>query len=124
MKDTKKITFNGEEFEVKKIPLRRFGELALSLDNLPNAFKMLFQGENNQDKEINTQAILDKAPQLLFELGETLPKFLSVASNIELEKVLDGGLDDTIVLLDAVLEINNLEVIIKHLKNFRKVLPS
>jgi hypothetical protein len=123
MKDTKKIKFNGEEFEIKKVPLRRFGALALTLGNLPEAFKTLILNENNEARELNTQFILEKAPQLLFELGETLPQFLSVASDIDVNKVLDGGLDDTLKLIQAVLEINNLEVIIKNLKNFRMVLP-
>ncbi|WP_286231318.1 hypothetical protein [Neobacillus mesonae] len=122
MKDTKKITFNGEKFEIKKVPIRRFGQLALTIENLPDLIKDL-AGNTDGSLVFNPQEILAKVPQMLFELGETLPRFLSVASDIDIEKVLEGGIDDITELLQAVLEINNIEVIIKNLKNLRMVLP-
>lgn len=118
MKDSVKIVFNGEEFEVGKIKIRNIGALAQTLNGLPEIFKNLI-GNSDEIQELDTQRLLEIAPALIMQAGETLPPFLSVASEIELEKVLDGGLDDLIVLIQAVLEVNNFETIVGYLKNFK-----
>lgn len=118
MKDSVKIVFNGEEFEVGKIKIRNIGALAQTLNGLPEIFKNLI-GNSDEIQELDTQRLLEIAPALIMQAGETLPPFLSVASEIELGKVLDGGLDDLIVLIQAVLEVNNFETIVGYLKNFK-----
>jgi hypothetical protein len=117
MKDAVKVTFNGKEFEVGKIKIRSIGALAQTLNGLPEVFKDLMG--NGEVQELDTQRMLELAPSLIMQAGETLPPFLSVASGMELEEVLDGGLDDLIILIQAVLEVNNFETIVDYLKNFK-----
>lgn len=116
MKDVVKINFNGEEFEIKKIPMRRFPQLAAALNDIPAVVVDVFSGANELG-ELDTSALLEKAPTIIMQASETLPPLLAVASNIDLETVLDGGLDDFVGLISAVLEINNFETIVKYLKN-------
>ncbi|MBS4207443.1 hypothetical protein [Bacillus sp. FJAT-50079] len=120
MQDSVKLNFNGEEFEVKKIPVRRIGALAMTLNNLPEVFKDIFMNEEGEARDLDTTAMLEKAPMLIMSASETLPPFLSVASGIDLEKILDGGIDDFILLIQSVLAVNNFETIVGYLKNFMK----
>ena len=117
IKDTVKINFNGEDFEIKKIPMRRFPALAASLGNIPEVIADVFI-DKGEAREVNTAVLLEKFPSVFMQASETVPVLLAVISDIELDKILDGGLDDFLVLLQAVLEINNIETIIKYLKNF------
>lgn len=120
MKDSKTITFNGEEIEITKIPLRRFGELTMALDDLPELFKLVFEGEENLT--VSNEKLIQKAPLLLTSLAEPFSKFLSAASGIDKEKILDAGLDDGLTLVETVLELNNLELIIAKIKNLGNLL--
>lgn len=113
MLDSFKVNFNGEEVEVKKIPMRRFAALAGTLGSLPTIVKDIFA----DGAEVDTSNLLEKAPMILMELGDTAPEFLAVASDVELEKILDGGIDDFLALLQGVLAVNNFDVIMGYLKN-------
>lgn len=114
MLNKKTIPFNGEEIEVEKIKVKDIAKLASVLKDLPELFKEFI---TDGEQEYDTQHMLDLAPSLIMQAGETLPQFLSVASGVELETIEDGGLDDLIVLIDAVLELNNFEMIFNYLKN-------
>ena len=92
----------------------------MTLNNLPEVFKDIFMNENGEAQELDTSMFLEKAPQLIIGASDTLPPFLSVASGVELEKILDGGIDDFILLIQAVLQVNNFETIVGYLKNFMK----
>ncbi|WP_391115987.1 hypothetical protein [Psychrobacillus sp. L3] len=120
IKDKLPINFNGEDFEIRKIPVRRIGALAATLSNLPEVFKEVFMNDLGEARDLDTSVLLEKAPKLIMQASETLPPFLAVASEIDLEKILDGGLDDLVLLIQTVLQINNFETIVKYLKNFMK----
>lgn len=113
MKDTFTVNFNGEELEIKKVPMRRFSALAGTLGELPSIVKDIFAS----GEEVDTANLLEKAPMILMQLGETAPSILAVAADVELEKVLDGGIDDSLALLQGILAVNNFDVIMSHLKN-------
>jgi len=117
MQDSVKIQFNGEEFEIKKIAIRNMGAVASTLNNLPKVFKELFMQDGNT--EVNTETIIDKVPEILMEASDTLPRFLAVAANIDVETVLDGGIDDFFTLTEAVLSVNNLSVIMGFFKRLK-----
>lgn len=114
MSNKKTINFNGEELKVEKIKIKDIGKLAATLQDLPELFKDFITGD---DFELNINQALDLAPNLIMQLGDTLPRFLSVASGIGIKKVENGGLDDLVLLIDAVLELNNFEMIFNYLKN-------
>lgn len=120
MKDVTKLTFNNEEYEVTKIKIRQIGALAQTLNDLPDILKDFIGGNTENVEELDTQKMLELAPNLIMKASETVPAFLSVASGIELDKILDGGLDDLIELIRAVLEVNNFDVIVKNLRNLMK----
>lgn len=122
MKDTVNINFNGEDFEIKKIPMRRFPALGAALGNIPEVIADVFMTDTGEAREVNTAVLLEKFPSVFMQASETVPVLMAVISDIELDKILDGGLDDFLVLLQAVLEINNIETIIKYLKNFMPTL--
>lgn len=117
-KDTVTINYNGEKFEIKKIPLRRFPALAAALGSIPEVIADVFINDDGGARDVNTSIMLEKFPSVFLQASETVPSLLAVISDIELEKILEGGLDDLIVLLKGILEINNIETIIKHVKNF------
>lgn len=115
MKNKVEVNFNGEVLEVKKISVRKIGALAATLNNLPEALTDLFV-QGNEAGELDTSSLLEKAPQLIISAADTLPPFLAVASDVDLEKILDGGIDDLIALIQGVLEVNNFETIVGYLK--------
>ncbi|WP_404403797.1 hypothetical protein [Jeotgalibacillus malaysiensis] len=117
MKNTKTITFNGKKETVTKIPLKRFGELAMALDGIQEVFIV-----DGQPLDINNETILEKAPYLLTQLTDTTIKFLSAATGFDKEVLEEAGLDDALSLIEAVLEINNIDLIIDKVKNLRKAL--
>lgn len=118
MNNKKTITFNGQELEVSKIKIKNIGALAGTLKDLPKLFTDVFINNEGEQQELTTQQMLELAPSLIMQAGETLPPFLSVASGIDLETIENGGLDDLVVLIDAVLELNNFELIVGYIKNF------
>ncbi|WP_416147893.1 hypothetical protein ACM26V_16820 [Salipaludibacillus sp. HK11] len=119
MQDTVKINFNDEEFEVKKISIRQIPALANTLNDLPTVFKDVFMTSDGEAQDLDTAKMIELAPSLIFQAGETLPPFLAVATKIDLEKIYDGGIDDLILLIQAVLQVNNFETIVGYLKNFK-----
>ncbi|MEC1786088.1 hypothetical protein [Schinkia azotoformans] len=124
MKDTKDIKINGEKFTIKKIPLGKYGELVMAFEKLPNTLKEVFAGEDGNLTDIDTQTIIEKAPLLLFQLNQDVLKLISVASGIELKKLSeDIGLDEGLDIIYAILEVNNVGLIIEKVKNLKKVLP-
>lgn len=118
MNNKKTITFNGEEFEISKIKIKNIGALVGTLKDLPKLFTDVFNSDEDEQQELTVQQMLELAPSLIMQASDTLPPFLSVVSGIDLETIENGGLDDLVVLIDAVLELNNFELIVGYVKNF------
>lgn len=117
MKDSKTIKINGEKVEIKKIPLKRFSDLIKAVRNLPMIIIENFQGE-----ELTEEAIIQKVPELIGLIDDDIINCVSVASGIEKEILEEVGIDEFLVVVNAVLEINNIQAIVGEVKNSLKIL--
>jgi hypothetical protein len=123
MKDTKKIKLNGESFELKKIPFRKNPEVAQL------GTRIFYQGAVLMDdgsvdavniEDINEESLAGmilKIPALCTNVHEDFVNLLSVASDIDVEKINEFGYDDISELVMGILELNNIGVVIDNVKN-------
>ncbi len=119
MKDIKKVKIKGETYEVSKMPLRRSASLLMAIEGLPSKVQNLISSEELENLDNNT--ILSKAPLLLAKSQDEIINLVAVASGIDKEVLDEGGLDDFIDVLSAVLETNNVNLIIDKVKNLKTV---
>lgn len=113
---TKIVYIGAEKIEIKKLPLGKYAELMLALKNIPT--------EVMKDLEDIDASNEDMAIQAIFGLfgkawGQVLD-ILSIGSGIERERLEndpDIGLDVGVELFLAIYEVNNLESVVKNVKN-------
>jgi hypothetical protein len=122
MKDTKKITVNGEKVEIKKMPIRRFAELMMAVEHLPSKLQGAFSAEELEN--LDNQAFLMKIPALLGDSQDEIFNLVAIASGVEKETMLDYGLDEFLDVISAVLELNNIQAIVSKVKNMGNLLQT
>lgn len=122
MKKSKTIKIMDEKYEIKKLPLRRYQELIKAVRNLPF---VIF--ESFENVELTTESIMEKVPELLAIVNDDIIHCVSVASGLDKEVFNndDFGGDDFLTVINAVLEVNNIKVIVGEIKklmgNLQKV---
>lgn len=120
MKDTKKITINGEKVEIKKIAIGKFAEMLMAIEHLPIKFQNIFTKE--EMKNFSNEVIITKIPLLLREATEEFFALVAIACEIKREKIKELSIEDFIDLVTAVIEINNFSAIVKKVKNLAGIL--
>ncbi|MEB1806595.1 MAG: hypothetical protein LPK26_04680 [Bacillaceae bacterium] len=122
MKKTKNVVFNGEQVEIKKMPLGKFSKLLLALDGLPSKLYDIFTQEELES--FDNMMLLKKAPLLVATAESDILELVSIASDIEKEKFIEGEPEEFLDVVAAILELNNVKAIIDKVKNLKKVLQN
>lgn len=109
----KTITLDSQrEITVKKLGIGHYKDLFASLKNLPGLVADL--------DTISTEAILAKLPEIVAtsvdELVDVLLHFVHESTPITKEEALELGLDEFIMIVEAILEVNNAQYIGEALK--------
>jgi hypothetical protein len=114
--NTKIVQIGEEQIEIKKLPLGKYAELMLALQNVPSSIMSDLQGldTNDEDKMLQTMfGIFGKAWGQILEI-------LAIGSGLDKDRIEndpDIGLDGGIELFLAIYEVNNLDKVIKQVKN-------
>ncbi|AIF45434.1 MULTISPECIES: hypothetical protein [Virgibacillus] len=120
MAKSKKIKLNGEQVEIKKIPIGKFSELMLAIDNLPSLVSEAISFEELEN--LNNEILLTKLPTLLAKAQDDIFKLVSVASGVENIEELD--FEEFFDVVTTVIELNNIQAIVSKVKNLGKVLKA
>jgi hypothetical protein len=122
LKDSKKIKLNDEQYEIKKMPIRKFANLMRALDELPK--KLQNQFSLDELENLSSEALLLKIPSLIGEFQDELFNLVSIASGIKKETIEELSFEEFLDVIMVVFEINNIGVIVDKLKNLGKVLQT
>lgn len=117
MADNKKVMVNGQDFEVGKIPIRQFAQLILAVEKLPQ--KVLEEVSFNDLEEINSETIITKFPSVLAHSFDNIIDLISAASQIDKESLEEAGFDELLEVVEAIIEKNNIALIVEKLKNLK-----
>ena len=110
------VLANGEKIVVKKLPLGEYAKLMFTLKNLPSSVMKEFQ---NIDTE-NTENTISSFFGIFGEAWGQLIEILAIGTGIAKERLENDeaiGLDGAVELFVAVYEVNNLNGVIKSVKN-------
>jgi hypothetical protein len=103
------IKINDKDVVVKKLPLGKYAEVISALDKLPQTLGSI-------DK-VSTEKVLSLLPKMISESFPELVRILSIASDVPEKELTDEyGLDDITVLLKAIFEVNNFELVKKNVQ--------
>lgn len=113
---SKTVQIGDEAIEIKKLPLGKYSEMLLALQNLPDSIMKDLERLDTKDE--------DKTLQIMFGIfgkawGQVLD-ILAIGSGIERERLENDpaiGLDGGIELFLAIYEVNNLDKVVKKVKN-------
>lgn len=116
MKKSKVLMLNEKEVEIKKIPIGRFAELMLAVEDLPSLVTKSISLEELEN--LNEELILTKLPSLLANAQDDIFKLVSVASGVDNIEELD--FEEFFDIVTAVIELNNIQAIVGKVKNLGK----
>lgn len=114
--NTKVVVIGDEKFEIKKLPLGKYAELMLALKNIPTSVMDDLQSIDTKDEDKTIQAIFG----LFGKAWGQVLDILAIGSGIDKERIENDptiGLDGGIELFLAIYEVNNLEKVVKQIKN-------
>ncbi len=115
----KKVYVQGKTYEINKIPMKKYSQVMKAISGLPNKIiDVIMNIDTNEDNNMINET--SSAIQHLF--NDEVFEFVSVASDIDKEIIEEIGLDEFLPLFNAILEINNLKVIIEEVKKSFKIL--
>lgn len=104
-----KVKFADREIEVKKLPLGRYAELMRAIKELPKTLGGVDALSEND--------IFERLPELIASSLPDAINILVIATDLtELELREEGGLDDAIRVLVAVIEVNNYKEVYESVK--------
>ena len=121
MSDTKKVSFNGREIEIKKMPLRRFAEFADELDIFIKGVRLVklsWWRKMFPAKWVYGEAgeLGPLAEQVIYGLRNyptKVARLVSIATGLTESEILEGSFDDVCALTVAFWEHNNLISVFK-----------
>ena len=116
MKKSKVLMLNEKEVEIKKIPIGRFAELMLAVEDLPSLVTKSISLEELEN--LNEELIITKLPSLLANAQDDIFKLVSVASGVDNIEELD--FEEFFDIVTAVIELNNIQAIVGKVKNLGK----
>jgi len=105
---TKKIILENKEIEISKLPLGKYSELLLALEELPKQLSGV-DGKSAED-------FLAELPKII---GNSLPdviKILTIATPLKEEEIKELGLDEVIEIILAIFEVNNYQSVFDNIK--------
>lgn len=110
------VVIGEEEIKIEKLPLGKYAELMLALKNVPTDIMSDLQNIDTQDEEATIQALFG----LFGKAWGQILEILAIGSGIDKERIENDpeiGLDGGIELFLAIYEVNNLEKVVKQVKN-------
>lgn len=118
-KKTKKVTVNGKEVTVEKMKVAQISQFLFAIDSLPEVITDIMAGMNLDN--ITDADLLAKLPKMLAHATDDVINLVSVASGFTTEEVNEFDFEELIDVVTAVVEINNIQVIMDKLKNLKQV---
>lgn len=120
MKKSKTIEINGQEVTINKMKVGQFASLMLAFEDLPSVVTDIMK--NMQGKESFTEVdLLAKLPHVIAHATDDVIQLVSVASGFTTEEINEFDFEELIDVVTAVVEINNLKVIVDKVKNLTQV---
>lgn len=111
---------NGDIVTLKKLPIKKYSELFLALQELPKVFGKI---EGN-----DSQAMLANLPLILSTATPEVIKIVAIASERDEKYIEELGLDEVTDIITAALEVNNYDKIVNNIKKLTarkpKTLPA
>ena len=110
------VVIGEEEIKIEKLPLGKYAELMLALKNVPTDIMTDLQSIDTKDEDATVQALFG----LFGKAWGQILEILAIGSGIDKERIENDpeiGLDGGIELFLAIYEVNNLEKVIKQVKN-------
>lgn len=102
------IQINEKPIEIKKMSLGKMAEFLSEIENFPKILENF--------KDLEKEQIISKIPELLAMASEELFALISKATGINRKEIkAEWGLDDLSVVINAILEVNNFDLIKKNL---------
>lgn len=117
MKKSTKVNINGTEMTIQKIPIGKFAELMMAVEKLPGAIFEVVSVDEIEN--LDTKILLNKLPQLLAKAQDEIFNLVSVASGIE--KIENLSFEEFVDVVTAIVEVNNIQVIVNKLKNLGEI---
>lgn len=99
---------NGDIVELKKLPIKKYSELFLALQELPKVFGDI---EGSDSK-----AMLANLPLILSTATPEVIKIVAIASEKDESYIENLGLDEVTDIIAAALEVNNYDKIVSNIK--------
>lgn len=97
----KKVSFNGKEYQVKPLPIRKYKVLLEKVAEIVDLSDLkALMGEESANSGVALRKFAD-APDKLAEICE-------LATGITKDEVLDGDIEQVIGLLIATIQVNNI----------------
>ena len=114
---SKKVKFmDGSEIIVNKLPLGKYAQLLIALKNMPTEVMSELSNIDAQSEDNAIQGIFG----LVGTAWAQVLDIISIGSGIDKDRIENDpiiGLDGGVELLVAIIEVNNLAVVIGNLKN-------
>jgi len=110
------VTLGNEKHVVEKLALGRYAQLLLALKNLPTGALKEMQSIDTENEEESIQAIIG----LIGSSWGSVLEIIAIGSGIEKDRIENDssiGLDGGIALFVAIFEVNNLQGVVKQVKN-------
>lgn len=104
---TKTVQLDDRVVEIKKLPLRRYGELLLALDKLPGYLDQFLTSGDDVFKVV---------PKLLGSCIDDVTHVLTVATDMTPEEIGNLGVREAVDLFIAINEVNEYSAVFDKIK--------
>lgn len=104
----KELTINERVVTVSKLPLRKYADLFGAFEELPKHLHLI-NGKTNEE-------ILQNLPILIKNCYPDIVRILTIATDMEEYEVDEMGLDDVILVVTAIMEVNEYQRVYDNIK--------
>jgi hypothetical protein len=106
-----KVKLDNQEVEISKLPLGKYADLLKALKELPKHFETI----SNLDTS-NNQAIMADLPRIIGESYPDVVRILEIATPLKKEEIEELGLNETIDIVVAIVEVNRFKDVYSKVK--------
>lgn len=102
------VKIEGEDIEVKKLPIGRYAEILKAVKELPKHLSGI--------DELDKNTVLEKLPELIGVATPDIINIVSIATGIPSAKVQEYGLREMTDLVMAIFEVNEYQEVYTKIK--------
>jgi hypothetical protein len=102
------IKLDSGDRVIRKLPIKKYSELFLALQNVPELFE-------NFDK-LNQESILEQLPTLFAKATPDVIKIVAIMAEMPVEEAEELGFDEATDIFLASIEVNNYEKVFANIK--------